>query len=182
MNTNPVLTERSGGIQFYKFHGRGHKANQCPNLKTLIFKDGRYLTNDEQNSHDNDVDEKLEAEPSPGKLMTVSRRVLTMDVQSDTSQRENLFHSRCLFAGKVLSVIVDRGSCANVVSQEAVDKLGLHTTRHPDPYSLHWLNYYGVVRVRKQARISFEIRAYKDELEFDVAPMQATHLLLGRPW
>ncbi|CAL1387686.1 unnamed protein product [Linum trigynum] len=67
-NTNSAPLERSGGIQCFKCHGRGHKANQCPNMKTLIVRDDLYLTDDEHNSDDSDVDEKLEVEPALGKL------------------------------------------------------------------------------------------------------------------
>ena len=30
--------------------------------------------------------------------------------------------------------------------------------------------------------VSFSIGKYKDEVLFDVVPMQAGHILLGRPW
>ena len=34
----------------------------------------------------------------------------------------------------------------------------------------------------KQVRVSFSIKTYHDEVLCDVAPMSASHLLLGRPW
>jgi len=45
----------------------------------------------------------------------------------DESQRENIFHTRCLINDKFCSLIVDEGSCANVTSTRVVDKLGLST-------------------------------------------------------
>ncbi|PKI40717.1 hypothetical protein CRG98_038898 [Punica granatum] len=45
-------------------------------------------------------------------------------------------------------------------------KLGLHTLKHPRPYKLQWLNESGEV---------------KDEVLYDVVPMQVSHMLLGRP-
>ncbi|XP_060190611.1 uncharacterized protein LOC132619862 [Lycium barbarum] len=38
------------------------------------------------------------------------------------------------------------------------------------------------MRVNKQAIIKFSIGKYQDEIFCDVVPMQACHLLLGRPW
>ncbi|XP_059301759.1 uncharacterized protein LOC132053664 [Lycium ferocissimum] len=38
------------------------------------------------------------------------------------------------------------------------------------------------MRVNKQAIIKFSIGKYQDEILCDVVPMQACHLLLGRPW
>ncbi|CAL1396531.1 unnamed protein product [Linum trigynum] len=170
-------------IQCFKCHGRGHKANQCPNSKTLVLRDGQYVTDDEeQSSGDEFVDEEIEVEKAlTGKLLGVSKRALTAEASPDSDQSENMFHSRCLVAGKLLSLIVDGGSCDNVISQDAVSKLGLKTPRHPEPYNLHWLNDYGAIQVTKRAKVSFEIGGYQDELDFDVAPMQAAHVLLGRP-
>ena len=40
--------------------------------------------------------------------------------------------------GKVCKLVIDSGSCENVVSEEAVQKLGLATEKHPNP-----TNYLG---------------------------------------
>ena len=97
-------------------------------------------------------------------------------------QRENIFHTRCHVKDKVCSVIVDGGSCTNVASTSMVEKLGLTTLRHPRPYKLQWLNDSGEVRVTRQVVVPFRIDKYEDEVLCDVVPMQAGHLLLGRPW
>ncbi|XP_022854005.1 uncharacterized protein LOC111375418 [Olea europaea var. sylvestris] len=47
---------------------------------------------------------------------------------------------RMCFADKVCKLIIDSGSCKNVVSEEAIQKLQLKTDRHPKPYKLSWLN------------------------------------------
>ncbi|XP_071902671.1 uncharacterized protein [Coffea arabica] len=44
------------------------------------------------------------------------------------------------------------------------------------------LNDSGDVRVTKQVEILFRIGRYEDKVLYDVVPMQATHVLLGRPW
>ena len=36
--------------------------------------------------------------------------------------------------------------------------------------------------VNQQVKVPFSIRTYKDEVICDVVPMEAGHLLLGRPW
>ncbi|XP_022867108.1 uncharacterized protein LOC111386857, partial [Olea europaea var. sylvestris] len=45
-----------------------------------------------------------------------------------------------------------------------------------------WLNEIGEVRVIKWVLINFSIRRYSDNVVWDVVPMQAGHILLGRPW
>ena len=83
---------------------------------------------------------------------------------------------------KVFSLIIDSGSCTNVANTLLVDKLRLKTMKHQKPYRLQWLNECGEVKVTRQVLISFSIRSYHDEVMCDVVPMQASHILLGRPW
>src|SRR2546425_11409797 len=83
---------------------------------------------------------------------------------------------------KVCALIIDGGSCTNAASYMMVMKLGLPLIAHPRPYKLQWFNDGGEVKVYKQVRVPFSIGWYQDEVLCDVVPMQAGHLLLGRPW
>jgi len=98
----------------------------------------------------------------------------------DDTRRENIFHTRCLITNKLCSMIIDRGSCANVASTREVKKLDLPTISHTKPYKLQWLSAEGEIMVNKQVLITFSIGKYKDEIL--CVPMEATHILLGRPW
>ena len=79
-------------------------------------------------------------------------------------------------------MIIDGGSCTNVASTELVGKLALPTLKHPRPYKLQWLNKSGEVKVVKQVNVAFAIGKYADEVFCEVVPMEACHILLGRPW
>ena len=80
-------------------------------------------------------------------------------------------------------LIVDSGSCTNIVSEEAVAKLALFTEPHPVPYRLAWLNTKTDLRITKMCRVPLSIgSSYKDLVCCDVIPMDACHILLGRPW
>nr|KYP54698.1 hypothetical protein KK1_000894 [Cajanus cajan] len=92
------------------------------------------------------------------------------------------FHSRCKIYKKTCSFIVDSGSCNNFVSQRLVDKLNLTTIAHPKSYKLQWLNEDGPIEVKDQVNVPFSIGKYKDEILCDIIPMDASHILLGRPW
>ncbi|XP_057775235.1 uncharacterized protein LOC130994217 [Salvia miltiorrhiza] len=63
-----------------------------------------------------------------------------------------------------------------------VERLGLTEVKHPKSYRLQWLNETGVVKVTKQVKVPFRIGKYEKEVLCDVIPMQASHILLGRPW
>ena len=69
-----------------------------------------------------------------------------------------------------------------MASTRVVEKLALPTISHTKPYKLQWLGEVGEIIVNKQVLINFSIGKYKDEVLCDVVPMEATHILLGRPW
>lgn len=113
----------------------------------------------------------------------IARRALNMQVKEEgLEQWENIFHTQCSIDGKVCITIIDSGSCTNVSSTILVEKLGLKGKKHPKPYRLQWLNESGEVKVTKQVVVLFSIGWYVDEVKCNVVPMQAGHLLLGRPW
>ena len=117
-----------------------------------------------------------------GELMVAKRALSVQAKEDDEIQRDNTFHTRCHVQNKVCSVIIDGGSFTNVTSTTMVEKLGMQTSMHPRPYKLQWLNDSVKVRVNKQVFVSFRIGKDEDEVLYDVVPMQAGHLLLGRPW
>ncbi|KAH0695810.1 hypothetical protein KY289_013292 [Solanum tuberosum] len=97
----------------------------------------------------------------------VVRRTIPRKAMIKHEQTENIFYSN--------------GSCANLASTVVVDYLKLPTTKHARPYTLQWLNEEEL-RVHEQVLIKFQIGKYRDDVLCDVIPMQASHVLLGRPW
>ena len=53
--------------------------------------------------------------------------------------------------------VVDPMSGVNIVSKEAVWKLGLEIQRHPNPYQLEWLMKGNEVRVSKYCQVPFSM-------------------------
>jgi len=106
-----------------------------------------------------------------------------MSAQEEHWLRKNIFHTRCTTAGKVCDVIIDSGSCENVVSNYMVEKLDTPTQSHPHPYKLQWLNKGSELKVTKRCLRNFSIgQKYQDQVWCYVIPMDACHLLLGRAW
>jgi len=80
-------------------------------------------------------------------------------------------------------LIIDAGSRANVIFNSVVEKLNLQTSIHPRPYNNQWLNQSKGLRVHSRCLVFFFIgKNYQDELWFDVIPMDAFHVLLGKTW
>jgi hypothetical protein len=78
-------------------------------------------------------------------------------------------------------MIIDNGTCTNVVSTTLFKKLNLITINHVTLYILEWLNEYKEVMVTKMVLSQYKVGRYKDEVLSDVISMHATHLLLGKP-
>ena len=63
-----------------------------------------------------------------------------------------------------------------------MQRLRLPTEKHPNPYKVGWIKSVGDIKVTERCKIPFTIGKYKDEIMFDIADMDACHILLGRPW
>ncbi|XP_031376072.1 uncharacterized protein LOC116191936, partial [Punica granatum] len=182
-----ISTSRNLDIKCFKCQGRGHIASQCPNKRVMLMRDNGDIVTDTEDSDTDDMppleDVPEEEYLAPDALTLVARRALSLQTKGvEEVQRENIFHTRCYIKDKVCSVIIDGGSCTNVASATMVEKLRLPMVKHPRPYKLQWLNDSGEIRVNKQVLVAFRIGKYEDEVLCDVVPMQAGHLLLGRPW
>ncbi|XP_071707878.1 uncharacterized protein [Rutidosis leptorrhynchoides] len=141
----------------FKCHGFGHFQAQCPNQRALTLKEigdleGGFET---EPAYDESNNEKFVAADT-GEFLMILRVMHTTETIEDKSQRENIFHSRCTIKGKVCSLIIDGGNCANAASAHMVTR---------------------------QVTVLFSISSvYQDEITCDVIPMDACHLLRGRPW
>ncbi|XP_019241058.1 PREDICTED: uncharacterized protein LOC109221054, partial [Nicotiana attenuata] len=184
--TSNVQTKSLSNVRCHKCQRLGHYMKDCPNRRTIIaMDDGSYRTEasdqEHRDSEHETSDEELEEQEDDGpRSYLVTRKVLAV-AREDQDQRENLFHGRCKILGNLCSLIIDSGSCANVVSSSLLEQIDLPTKKHPSS-RLQWLHECGDLRVTKMVLIKFKIGRYEDEFWCDVVPMQACHLLLGRPW
>jgi len=140
------------------------------------------ITSESEISEEEEVEEELEEEAMQGDMLMVKRLLGSQMQPLDNTQRENIFHTRCIINGKLFSLIVDEGSCANVTSSRLVSKQNLDTKPHPRPYRLQWLSEDEEVKMTQQVEVCLTIRRYNDKVLCDVVPMEVTHILLGRSW
>jgi hypothetical protein len=111
------------------------------------------------------------------------QRVLSSQPESSEKQQcHNLFQTFLSIENRRARVIIDGGSCKNLVSSNLVNKLGLTTRPRPHPYHIQWINNSDKVKVTHMVRVHFSIGMYSDYADCDVVPMEACSLLLGRPW
>jgi len=171
----------------FKCLGYGHIASNCPFKRNMFIHDGIVVSEHDsetsRHSSPSRSPSEIESEsPCEGDLLIIRRMLGTIPKPLVDTQRENIFHTRCLITNKLCSLIIDGGSCTNVASTRVVEKLALPTISHTKPYKLQWLSVEGEIIVNKQVLINFAIGMYKDEVLCDIVPMEATHVLLGRPW
>ncbi|KAL4342470.1 hypothetical protein GQ457_08G031300 [Hibiscus cannabinus] len=113
---------------------------------------GFQSVHDEQKNAEDDIKFTTTSE------ILVVKRSLNMQPSQDDQQRENIFHTRLHVIDKVCIVIIDTGSCTNVASTLMVEKLGLTTTEHPNPYNLQWLNNGDEIKVTNRYSFTHEGR------------------------
>ncbi|XP_074303230.1 uncharacterized protein LOC141637664 [Silene latifolia] len=181
-------------VRCFKCQGFGHYQSACPNQRVVTLREAlecrdELLAKEEQMDeflipNDNEEgEEEVEGYEAPNVNTNLVLRTLKVESKPiESGQRNQLFHTNCKVNDRWVSLIIDGGSCTNVASTEMVSKLGLKTTNHPHPYALHWLDNGSSVKVTKQARVNLAMGSYVDEVLCDVIPMDACHILLGRPW
>jgi len=89
---------------------------------------------------------------------------------------------KCTSGDETVNVIVDGCSCENMVSEALVKKLGLRRYKVRTPYKMSWFKKGGEISVRHRCLVPIQLKDYRDEVWCDVVPMDACHVLLGRPW
>ncbi|CAM8960751.1 unnamed protein product [Rhodiola kirilowii] len=184
---------RSGGvIRYFGCGEKGHRQAECPKVSSsrgLFTHDGPEDVPVPDGDpvfdvYGDDVVEEDVVSGDMGPLLMLRRTFLTPRAPDHSEWlRTNVFQSSCTIGGKVCTFIIDAGNCENVISEVAVSKLALTSEPQPKPYKLAWLSEGTDITVTKCVLVSFSIGAtYSDETYCDVVPMDACHLLLGRPW
>jgi len=116
----------------FKCQGLSHIASEYPNRKVITLIEWTAVKEDFE-EEESEVESELEIEETQDEVieeadegeLLVLRRVLSNEKGDKDEQRENIFHTRCTTQGKICSLIIDGGSCANVVSLSMIEKLGL---------------------------------------------------------
>ncbi|GJX12272.1 reverse transcriptase domain-containing protein [Tanacetum coccineum] len=160
----------------YKCGGFGHYARDCPNLKTLAF-----VPDDAGPIYDTDAEPEVDEPgdelvyPDRGEALVIQRVlnvVVSKSVDDNSWLRNNIFRTKCTSKGKICDMIIDGGSCENVVSTYMVEKLGMKTEDHPEPYQLTWLKKGNTVKENKHAgskHLSFK----KDGVNITLVPFDS---------
>ena len=91
------------------------------------------------------------AEIVPKEGAKIKRHLVSQYIKGTCQQ----FQTICTTGGKVAKLIIDPRNHENIVSEEAVCKLGLETKRHLAPYRLERLMKGNEVTVSKRCNVLF---------------------------
>uniref|UniRef100_A0A0D3E466 CCHC-type domain-containing protein n=1 Tax=Brassica oleracea var. oleracea TaxID=109376 RepID=A0A0D3E466_BRAOL len=177
---------RTSSLRCFACGEIGHRQANCPkrNRRGLLLD---AAGNDVEVIYDEEITETLEETEDlvadTGPCLMMRRVCLAPRHIDDNPQRHNLLHSKCTIAGKVCKFIIDSESSENVVAEDVVNKLNLTTEIHLYPYKLAWLDKKTDLTITRRTLISYSVGGtFQDQIYCDIAPMDACHLLLGRPW
>nr|GEX10508.1 reverse transcriptase domain-containing protein [Tanacetum cinerariifolium] len=78
----------------------------------------------------------LQPPPPQPRLQRVLNVAISKSVDDNLWLHNNIFKTKCTSKGKICDMIIDGGSYENVASTYMVEKMGMKTEEHPEPYQL----------------------------------------------
>nr|GLL31626.1 uncharacterized protein LOC109163967 [Ipomoea trifida] len=176
--SNPYAKPMTG--KCFKCGEPGHRSNECRARRSVNL----VAENTDDFTESEEWNENVEIAEEDGEHVSfVIKRILYTTEEKGPAQRNNIFRAYCSILGKVCKLIVDNGSCDNIVSRSLVRHLNLPTEPHPKPYKLGWIKEGPSVSVTEICHVLISIgKSYEDTIVCEVIDMDACHILLGRPW
>ncbi|GJZ73154.1 putative CCCH-type zinc finger family protein, partial [Tanacetum coccineum] len=80
-----------------------------------------------------------------GQMLVIKKSLLLPKEESGDWHRNNIFHTTYTIQDKVCKLIINSGSCENVISQDAIEKLKLKQEKHPKPYKQILMDAYHIL-------------------------------------
>nr|GFB17181.1 zf-CCHC domain-containing protein [Tanacetum cinerariifolium] len=117
--------------------------------------------------------------PDEREALVIRRNLNMVQVTDDEWLRNNIFYTQCTCIGKVCNVIIDGGSCSNVVATSMVEKLQLKTEDHPQVSEDRKIKIVAI-KLRKHAGLWWENlkmrRVREDIIEESALEVDVSHI------
>ena len=129
--------KNQGGVAFkcFKCGEASHRAAECKKGittrgKATMLDEFEVQEEEEHPVYDEEMEEEIggDQEEEEGMALMIKKTLLTPKQEKEEDWvRSSLFHTTCNIGGRVCSLVIDGGSCENLVAEEVVEKLGLKT-------------------------------------------------------
>ena len=133
-NNNTVKPKKDTG-KWCEFHKSStHNTSKCRAKQSLVA---------EMRASESDACSNSEYEPKEGNekgKQIIDAEPNTIFSTTKIQKEEHLFHSQMWVKGSPVQFIVDNGGQKNLISADAIKRLGFPTTAHPHPYTIGWLH------------------------------------------
>ncbi|CAA7029167.1 unnamed protein product [Microthlaspi erraticum] len=139
----------------------GHRQSSCP--KRVLFGDDDVVYDEEITPPPPLETEEL-VSGDVGNVLVIQRNFLAPQGIDESWLWTNIFRTTCTIRGKVCRLLIDSGSCTNIISEEAATKLAMFTEPHPTSYRLAWLNRTTDLRISRRCRVPFSIGSNYNDL------------------
>ncbi|PKA46484.1 hypothetical protein AXF42_Ash012617 [Apostasia shenzhenica] len=166
----------------------GHYMNQCP--QRVLFLSSKTNAENEEEIEDSveedDVDPMEEVasvveEDIESSQLAVMRCIIATPKIDPDWRRTAIFHMYFKCGEINCKLIIDSGSCMNVLAMSAIARMKLKAETHPQPYKVAWVNET-MIPVTQRCLVPIQLGTYSEKIWCDVLPMNIAHVLLGRPW
>ena len=136
--TNPYA--RTAPVKYVKCNLLDHRSSDCPLRKAIHFVEREEEEENEVLCEPDGPGKEAEAyEDDDEGRSYVMRKLMLTHKQEESTQRHQLFKTRCTINDKMFELIIDSGSFENIISREAVRELKLPMEKHPHLYTIRWI-------------------------------------------
>ncbi|XP_043689425.1 uncharacterized protein LOC122640330 [Telopea speciosissima] len=188
----PMTTSESNTC--YCCNEKGHYAKDCPQRQRPINvvdkeedspdefdEQGIYALPPEDDDDGAAYFDDLGDELGDTRGVHIVARIFSAESQGEDWRHSCIFYTRLRAGECTAQIIVDSGSCVNVVFEDLVKKANLKFEKHQMPYKVSLLNG-NKLDVNKRCYVPLQAQKYSEEIWCDIIPMRMTDVLLGRPW
>jgi len=92
-----------------------------------------------------------------------------------------VFYTYTTHERKNYKLMIDGGSCANIIAKTALEKMCLKVEPHPHPYNANWVDKTAQC-ITQCYQVPIHMSNYDDHVWCNVLNIDAAHILLGKPW
>ena len=83
-------------------------------------------------------------------------------------------------AEKHYKLMIDEGSCANIIAKTALEKMGLKAELHPYPHNVNWVDKTAQ-SITQCCQVPIHMSSYEDHICCDILDIDVVYILLDKP-